>query len=416
MGLFWGILMLWGALFKIIRIDLFHELFTNHWFLYPALATAHGLGIVVFRSQQKIFDLATRVNQALMKFLLVMLVLVAVIFLCALPFTGLAPLWETRTGSALILWLQVLILFFLNGVYQCDETRPYAPALHRAISIGVAFLPIYSAIAFYGMQLRIEQYGWTVERCWGILIWALLALFSIGYMALICRYRERWTAHLGSVNIGMGLVLAATLLLANSPLLDFRKISVASQLARLESNELTLQNFDYNYFRYQLARPGYDALQAIKNGSASGDPDIAAKIDDLYRPFNERASINDAESLQRSLAVWPRGATLPPKLLDEVGDWSNKRVSARVSQTSVFVVDLNGDGTDEYLVSTRVDTLRVSALFMPVSEGWERIDIALKGSATDAELAASLESGDVHVVAPQWRDLQVGKLRMRVVQ
>lgn len=417
LGLFWGILMLWAALFKVIKIDFFYDLFTNKWFLYPALGTAYGFGIVIFRSQQKIFDLATRVNQALMKFLLLMLILVAVVFLCALPFTGLAPLWETRTGSSLILWLQVLVLFSLNCVYQNDETRPYPQALHRAVYIGVALLPIYSVVAFYGLQLRIAQYGWTVERLWAVAIWILLALLSLGYLAIILRHRDRWTAHLGKINIPVGLLLMALMLATNSPLLDFRRISTASQVARLETGTVTLQNFDYDYFRYQLARPGFDALQAIKHGAAKGEPNIVDRIDDLYRPYNERSSSkNDAAWLSRNLLIWPRDAKLPPQLLDEVADWSNKRTSIRVTQTSVFIVDLNRDGVNEYLVSTRIDTMRVAALFVPATNGWERLDIVVKGSATDAELAASIDSGNVQIVDQPWRDLQAGKLNLRVVQ
>jgi hypothetical protein len=309
--------------------------------------------------------------------------------------------------------LQALLLFFLNGVYQDGETKPYSLPLHRLVYAGIALLPIYSAIAFYGLQLRIDQYGWTLERCWAIVVWALLAALSVAYLLAIGRRRDRWPEQLGWINIRVGLLAMIVLLATNSPLLDFRKIVVASQMSRLESGALTLQNFDYSYFRYHLALPGFEALQALK----PRDADIALKIDDLYLPAGEPAAPrNDAQSLRRNLLVWPRDAQVPSSLLDEVARWSNDRVSLRVTQTSVFVIDLDRDGANDYVVSTHLDTLRIAALFRPATDGWQRFDIALKGSAKDAELAASIERGDVQVIEPQWRELQVGELRLKVVQ
>jgi hypothetical protein len=43
--IFWLILMLWGALFKVIEIDFFYELFIEDWFIFPVLGFAFGLGI-----------------------------------------------------------------------------------------------------------------------------------------------------------------------------------------------------------------------------------------------------------------------------------------------------------------------------------------------------------------------------------
>ncbi len=175
--------MLWAALFKVIQIDFFDDLFAKQWFYYPTLSLAFAFGIIIFRNQAGVIDTITRIQQALMKFLLVILALVSVLFMLALPFTGLTPLWKTGHGSLLILCLQALMLFFLNAVYQADaESRPYPLWLHRAIYAAVALLPVYSLIACYGLMLRVEQYGWSVSRCWGLVLWAILALFSVGYL------------------------------------------------------------------------------------------------------------------------------------------------------------------------------------------------------------------------------------------
>ncbi|WP_257172683.1 DUF4153 domain-containing protein [Colwellia sp. M166] len=112
----------------------------------------------------------------MIKFLLPALTVVSLGFLATLPFTGLDTLWQTGTGSMLVMWLQALTLFFVNTVYQdASHERPYHHILHRLIFIGVAVLPIYSLISLYGNWLRIDQYGLTVDRCWAVLICVLLA-------------------------------------------------------------------------------------------------------------------------------------------------------------------------------------------------------------------------------------------------
>ncbi len=203
-GSFWLVLMLWGALFEAINIDFFSDLFEERWFYYPAIALANGFGIIIFRNLTRIIDTITRLQQALMKFLLAVLSLVSLLFLSALPFTGLDPLWESG-GSSLILWMQALMLFFVNAVYQHDsDTWPYPLWLHRFIYIGVAVLPIYSLISCYGLSLRIDQYGWSLSRYWAFLIWFLLALFPLGYWWGIAKYRDRWTLQLGRTNLAIG--------------------------------------------------------------------------------------------------------------------------------------------------------------------------------------------------------------------
>lgn len=417
---FWGILVLWGSLFKIIKITFFHDLFTNEWFLYPALGLAHGFGVVIFRNQAGIIDTIIRLNQALMKFLLLILVFVAIIFLCALPFTGLAPLWETKTGSGLILWMQALILFFLNAVYQDDSAidpgnGPYHRTLHRFVYFGIALLPIYSVIGFYGLQLRVAQYGWTIERCWAVLLWALLALFALGYLWGIAKSRDRWTTHLGAVNVRLGLVVLAALLLTNSPLLDFRKISVASQMARLNSGELTLDNFDYAYFSRYLERPGFDALQTIKRDRAQDRPDIVAKIDELYRNKWAGRPAEDRAGFAAKLKVWPVGDPLPPSVVDAIFAWSQHRAAFQEQQSYVFHIDLNADGVAEYIaLNADGPHFNVALLLQLSGEEWQQINVRLTGSMSEADLAASIARGDVKIVAPQWSDLRIGELLLQV--
>ncbi len=174
---FWLILMLWAQLFRVINIDFFYELFRMDWFLFPVLGFAHGLGIIIFRNLTNVIDSITRLLQGLIKLLLPLMVFVAAIFVLALPIVGFDGLWDTGRGTSLLLWLLAAILFFVNAVYQDGRgLRPYPLLIHRVIYVGICIMPLISVLSFYGLWLRVDQYGWTVSRCWGFVVW--LALYT----------------------------------------------------------------------------------------------------------------------------------------------------------------------------------------------------------------------------------------------
>ena len=251
-GLSWALglavfltMMLWGELFRVIGIDFFIDLFTEDWFLFPVLSVVVGLGIFIFRGLANVIDGITGLLQGLMWLLLPLVLTVTVLFLAALPFTGLEPLWNTGSGTALLMVLNLFALFAVNAVYQRGDHEPYPLLAHRLLCAGIALLPVISLLALYGLYLRVDQYGWTVARCWALLISLLVTLFSLGYGGSVVRFREAWTGKLASVNLPMGLLMLALILLLNSPLLDFRKISLASQQGRVERGEIALEEFDF---------------------------------------------------------------------------------------------------------------------------------------------------------------------------
>jgi hypothetical protein len=415
----WGVLMLWAALFKVINIHFFYDLFTQRWFYYPALALAHGFGVIIFRNQSKVIDTITRIQQALMKFLLIILILVSLLFLAALPFTGLAPLWQTGNGSALILWLQALMLFFLNAVYQDDaDARPYPLLVHRFIYIGVALLPVYSVIAFYGLGLRIDQYGWTVERCWGFLLASLLALFSLGYLWGIIKQQDNWLERLSWVNVRMGLAVLATMILINTPVADFRKISVNSQMDRLSSGKVSYLEFDYTYFRRELAQPGYNALQKIKTDVAATHPEIAIKIDNLYGNYGDQNVGVTREIFFKALRL-PDGETIPESLADAIFSWAiadNWRTQ-NVQRYQLLRADLNGDNQQDYVLLQVRDHYPSGTLFSLENGVWKNWSMSYRSARNKrhtGEVIKSLEEMDVEVIAHQWQLLKLGDLMFQV--
>ncbi len=408
----WGLLMLWAWLFRAIQVHFFYDLFTEPWFYYPALALAQGFGVIIFRSQERVIDTITRIQQALMKFLLVLLVFVALLFAAALPFTGLEPLWETKSGSSLILWLQALMLFFVNAVYQDEpDQRPYPLLLHRFIALGVALLPVFSAIAFYGLSLRVQQYGWTVGRCWGFLVWALLALFSLGYLWGLLRFRDNWLFSVSRINVGMGLILLALMLLTASPLLDFRKIAVASQLQRVEAGVTPLEKLDFQYFRRSLARPGYLALENLKREFGESRPDILLKIETAYYGYRDVDDIDVAKDIFLRNLRRADDDPLPDGLDEALHQWAqdNRWSLARAQAFYLQPVDLDGDGEQDYLLVQINDRYDQVYLFTRHQHIWRRTQMSQVNDRGDRQpLEPLLEAGQLELVPPRWQLLKIG--------
>ena len=414
-GSFWLLLMLWAALFKAINIDFFSDLFEQRWFYYPAIALANGFGIIIFRKLTHIIDTITRLQQALIKFLLVLLSLVSLLFLGALPFTGLEPLWESG-GSSLILWMQALILFFVNVEPQGEmDNWPYSVWLHRFIYICIAILPVYSVISFYGLSLRIDQYGWSLSRFWAYLIWFLLALFAIGYLWGIAKYRDRWAHQLSRTNVAIGLVVLVVMLSVNSPLLDFRKMAVADQLQRLADNKVTIEDFDLSYFRNHLARPGYEGLQTLKAQYGEAHPGLLVRINALYAIGN-----NDRPSSTRDefiAAITQLSENPPEALLTAIYKQETKN-HWNLQQTQQYflqALDLDKDGDQEYLWIEKKPEHTVIKLFFQQDEQWKSSYLGSfrKDKDNVDQFYQALLAGEIKVAPSRWNDVIIGDQRFR---
>lgn len=413
----WGVLMLWAGLFSAIGIGFFRQLFGEPWFYYPALALANGLGIALFRHQRTIIDTIAQILRALMKFLLLLLALMSMLFLAALPFTGLQPLWDSG-GSFLILCLQALLLFFVNAVYQDDPAaRPYPLWLHRCIWLSVALLPVYSAISCYGLSLRVIQYGWTLDRCWAFLLWGLLAMFSLGYLWGIARRRDQWLHSLGRVNVAMGLVVLAAMLLVNSPLLDFRKITVTSQLVRLDSGATTVEDFDIAYFRWQLGKPGHAALQQLKTRYGDTHPALVVRIDSLYRDLQQTGPAVDRASFLAAIEVL-RGEM--PESLGEAIYQSvagNPWLTEQIQSYRLLPVDLDRNGEEDYLLFEQGPRFNRATLYYREGDGWQSTGMSIRDAdpnIRDTTLPEHIDPNDVRLAPPRWNHLWIGEYELAV--
>lgn len=418
MLIFWGILFLCGELFEVINIKFIAELIKKDWFYFPVLALAHGFGVILFRNMAKAIDMIASLLKVLMKFLLPALVLIAAAFLMALPFTGLQTLWGTGHGSMLILWLQVLMLFFTNAVYQDEhQASPYHLIIHRFIYAGIALLPIYSAVAFVGLYARISQYGFSVERCWALLIWALLAMFALGYLWGVVKKRDQWIAVLSRVNIAMGLVVLGTMLLVNSPLLDFRKIALNSQLRQLETGKVTSDKFDVSYIHRNLGRPGYFALQDLKQARAKTDEILVSKITQALAKEEEPLKNKPSETeFIAMLHKHPAELQVPELLLHKLyeketaSDWNWKHLK----NLHILATDLNGDGLVEYAYFDLRERWSGADLWCLENNDWKKLSMSGLSQLSGEYIEQRLINDKTEAASHKWQKLKIGELMLSV--
>ncbi len=456
------VLMLWASLLNVIGIAFFLELFRQVWFAFPAIAISFGLGVFIFRGLARVIDGLTGLLEGLMRLLLPLLIVMLAVFLAALPFTGLQPLWDIGSGTALLMALNGLALFFLNAVYQTGRGQPYPQIVHRVVYGGVALLPIVSALALYGLSLRIAQYGWTVERCWALAVCITLALFSCGYAGSILRLRDAWPRNLAFVNRSMGMAVLALVLLSNSPLLDFRQISLESQQRRVESGEIELRDFDFYYASEFLGRPAYLWTQELLEQYGDSDPALAELIRNAEPPWVRAARI-ESRDMWDEMIYRPAPFDVPDDLRAAIDEFGLRPgfltpIGSVPRGPALIEVDLSDDGVMEYVLvydevqawafQRRDDAWHVLALefvrarpdgrlagFTLETTGLPRagepsIVVASPGAIgpddvpTDATVAAvgsdtlqtALSEGAVETVDPEFKDLHIGDVVLRVVE
>jgi hypothetical protein len=410
--IFWLILLLWSRLFSVIGIDFFKALFSRDWFFIPLSAVVFGLGISVFRQLTPVIDNISNLLHWLIKLLLPLLLAVAVIFLSVLPFTGLDLLWGTGAGTALLLWLLAMSLFFTNAVYQDGrEADPYPRALHRAIYSALCVMPVVALLSGYGLFLRVQQYGWTIERCWALVVWLVLSLFAVGYVFGILRRRDSWTRELARVNTGMGLVILAMMLLANSPVLDFRKLSLASQLARVESGDIRVDELDYWYVKNYLARPGYLAIEEIKAGLGEEDAELLAIINAPYR--SAAVAPSEVDAFWKRMRYRPEAFDVPLDLRTRLERHANMALN---NEPMLVEVDLDGDGEAEYLLlMTGEQGIAFTQFYFRDGSGWQIGDLRYRPPGSGDSLRDRLLEGDLSLDSPRFQNLRIGDIEFQPI-
>lgn len=452
----WLILWLWGALFALLGITEFRELFGERRFIYPVTGLLVGFGLVMSRAQGGALRALLRLCLSLARALLPFVALLALLFLAVVVLRGPEALWQTRRAATLLLWLVLAMVVFVNGVYQDGDTEPRYPRwLQRFVSAGLLSLPAHAGLAIWAIVLRVAQHGWTPDRLSALLVAVILALHALLLAWSVLPTRDgRWLSRLSVGNPLMAGFVVVLLLASQSPLLDFRAISVSSQLGRLTRGELIIDGydqvddfrrrngpetqyrkqteqrprFDVRLFARELGRKGRMALEQLKTDSRyAGSTAFLAAIDEA---LIER-EIDSSQSPQRPLLVedietLPADAAPPAELVSalaaDLGPLAGKQFADgchRELRPCLLVrIDLGGPPGDEWLFVPQISAWGVPPLIYGPSgdRGWQLLASVYSDAAVrDRPLPDTVRKYPPTAEANDWQLLQVGDQRYAIV-
>lgn len=418
-AILFGILFLGGELFAVLGIDFLQTLLKESWFNIPLSAFAYCFATVILRKIIRTIDAIESVMTTLVKFLLPVSALVSITFVIAMPFSGLEKLWDTGDGTALLLWLQLLSLLFVNVVYVNQSTQPYPTWVHRMVYVAMAILPIYTLIAGYGLWLRIDQYGLTVDRCWALLVWFLLGCFSVGYASAIIRERDEWLTLRNKVNVALGLLVMVLMITVNTPLLNFQAMTVTSQFAKLDRTALTYDSLDFDYIANRLGRQGYLALKELEASVEKDNPDLALKISRLYPVYSysrrHDENIPDVPIIG-DIDIWPDGTKLPDGLISAIETYNSNNIYWMRNTNSYYLiqVDLNKDNIADYVYLEENNDFTTALVWYETSEGWQYKSASINESSDGDLIGTLLKTYPLETVEPTWQHLKIGDVLITV--
>ena len=349
-GATWLVLQMGASLFDLIRLDFLSQAMRKAWFYIPVTAFAFASAMHLTDVKPAIVRGIRNLVHVLLSWTLPVLTLLVGGFLASLPFTGLEPLWATRSAAGMLLSAAASFVVLINAAWQDGSERP---ARVIAVSARVASLLLapLTLLAAYALALRVLDHGWSTDRVIAAACLLVAACYAGGYTA--AALRRGWLPTLAGVNIAAAFTVIGVLALLLSPLLDPGRIAVASQLARLDAGQITLRQLDVGYLWHHGARYGRAALARLQDSTTG--PDAAWLRTELTR-LRQPDLDTGVRPLADRLRVWPAGATLPAGFAQT--DWRRTPNSAHLppcmrgetGPCDAFILDLSGDARPEVVV------------------------------------------------------------------
>lgn len=212
------VLALWASLFHLIGVEFFANLFRNGFFLSSVSGAAIAYGIDYALQRTDLILTLRGITLGVLKLLLAPVALIALAFMATVPFHGLAMLWATDHASIILLVWSVLMIVLLNAVYQDgSQGRPFARFVVALVETAFVALPLFAAVAIYGLTLRIDQYGLTVFRTYGIVAASIIALYCVGYAGAALHRSAAWLPDIQPINRRMAWLVLAVVIALQTP-------------------------------------------------------------------------------------------------------------------------------------------------------------------------------------------------------
>jgi len=272
-GLSFAVANLLAALFDLIGISVLELLLRKEWFTSLLIGASFGATLGVLKENVRIVSSLQGLVMAVLSILTPVLCVGLVSFLVALIFTGLEPFWNsTESTTPIVLSVAIAAITLANTIIRnsADEESQNKIQRYSAIGLSLCLLPM-ATISLISVQQRVDQYGLTPQRIWGIVSVLVTLAYGLAYMTSLLwtalKSQATWTENLRKTNIIMAIFLCITMLILALPILDFSKMSVNSQLARLHNGDVLIEDFDYAAFAFDFGDRGKDVLKEMQSSS-----------------------------------------------------------------------------------------------------------------------------------------------------
>jgi len=428
-GLFWLVMFSAAALFKLVRLPFLGELIERGEFWIPATALVFSYGVSLAVTQRTVARFLFERLTQLCGWIYPLAGALGVAFVASWLVQGIEPLLQTRRAAFLLLWFAVLSVLLVNASSRggLDEPR-YPRWLRRALSTGLLVLLPMVAVALYALGLRIHQYGWTVDRLWGLFVAIVIAVFALGYaLNALAEWAGRAERCLVPVTnaVAAGVAVLGILLLLGGAI-DPRRVSVNDQVRRL-MNDSGDQQDPIRYLAREGGVFGRRALQAL----AADDPVFGGVP--AARQALARDALSDADTRRErqaavlgGLPVFPAGAVAPPALLKALAREGGVG-ACEASTCLIWRLPPEVVGADAWALLSRQHKGTRGNGGARVWRADERGEWAVRGTLPGQGLDARCQSqpgaaalfdavreGRVDAVPPPQRDLSAGGLRFPV--
>ena len=335
---FWLMLWLGVALFDMIKLTGFGEFLGHPWVWIPFTTIATAVSLHLTDTRANLVRGVRTLALTLLGWLLPVITLIAFAFLISLMVTGLQPLWETRYAAFLLLAAAMVLVIHINAAYQDGDVLP-PHVLRVAGTLASVLLIFIIAIAAYALWLRVNQYGWTVERITLAGCMLVAAMFAVGYL-IAAVLPSPWLKLIERWNVYGTFAFLIALFALSTPIADPMRLSVNDQLARLNSGAVKPDKFDFYYFYAQGGRFGHDALISL---SKSRDVRIrkfaAYQLDSASGKVTTPLLVAPYD-IAANIATHPAGTALPQSFL--VTNWKTAGLNDTVAQGCLLGNPFNG--------------------------------------------------------------------------
>ena len=413
-GLFWLVLLLWSEMFKLVGIPFFSTLFFDtDWFGYVAFGLITALAVVLARTQSRLVTAVQKLLTFIATGLLPLVALLALMFILTLPFTGLEAISQRVSAAGLMSTLTLLLLLLMAIVREPQkEALPYPGALRYLIKCSLIVAPIYMLIAGWSLWVRIQQYGWTPERLYGVLVVVVLLVWSFGYLASILRRGRNPLELQGPVILGVSLLALGLLILLSSPVIDAWRISVNSHMGLYHSGKIKPDQVSL-YMLDHSGKPGRAALEALQKDVAfNQDSKRRRDLNSLLQGRRDPVKELSATQLVSKVVIAP-GSQKPDDAFWAFVKTQGYRITSCTEQNACVLVsqDLNADGHPEQVLYAFGDG--ESLVFGMQKNKWDLLAVARLPEGFNKDKLLQAVANQQLGSAPRiWRDITIDGKRL----